>query len=68
MSREMKKLRKEYRKYIDQGGCLELFRLIIKPKPRWVPYLLWLWGIKLFINVDEDMKKATKEVQDAPAS
>lgn len=24
---------------------------ILKPKPKWVPWFVWLWGIKIFIRV-----------------
>jgi hypothetical protein len=59
---QSKKLRKEYRKqvneYLEHQGLLELFQLIVKPKPKWVPKRLWIWGIKRFINVQEDWKYA----------
>jgi hypothetical protein len=59
---QSKKLRKEYRKqvneYLEHQGLLELFQLIVKPKPKWVPKRLWIWGIKCFINVQEDWKYA----------
>jgi hypothetical protein len=59
---QSKKLRKEYRKqvneYLEHQGLLELFQLIVKPKPKWVPKWLWVWGIKRFINVQEDWKYA----------
>ena len=62
---QAKKLRKEYRKqidgYMENGGLLELFALIVKPKPRWMPKWMWMWGIKIFINVQEDWNYAGKE-------
>jgi hypothetical protein len=57
-----KKLRKEYRKeaqkYMDSQGLLELFQLIVKPKPGWMPKWMWIRGIKIFINVQEDWNYA----------
>jgi hypothetical protein len=53
-----KKLRKEYRKEVEEfmknGGLMELYSLIIKPKPRWMPKWMWMFCVKLFINVQED--------------
>jgi len=63
-----KKLRKEYRKeveeYLKNGGIFELFELIVKPKPRWVPQWMWMFGVKIFMNVQEDPKDAGEKVSD----
>jgi hypothetical protein len=66
--KKAKKIRKEYRhevkKYMDSQGLLELFRLIVKPKPRWMPKWIWLKGIKFFINVQEDWNYAGAKTSD----
>lgn len=25
----------------------------LKPKPKWVPWPVWMWGIKIFIKVNK---------------
>ena len=53
-----KKLRKECRnqvkKYMDNSGQFEMFMLIVKPRPWWMHKRLWIWGIRKFINIQED--------------
>jgi hypothetical protein len=67
-----KKLRKEYRKevkqYMDSQGLLELFQLIVKTKPRWMPKWVWLKGIKVFIKVQEDWNYAGAKHSDRDKS
>lgn len=67
-SKKAKSLRKEYRKqvndFMDKKGLLELFQLIVKPKPRWMPKWMWLKGIKIFINVQEDWNYGNEETPD----
>ena len=60
--KKSKKLRKQYRKdvedFLNDGGLFELFELIVKPKPRWMPKWFWMWAMKFFINVQEDWGNA----------
>ena len=67
--KKAKQLRKEYRKqvnqYMDSQGLLELFQLIVKPKPKYVPMRIWMWGMKKFINTQEDWNYAGDGAQDA---
>jgi hypothetical protein len=53
-----KKLRKEARKEvrsierdIEQKTFQEFFNNTLKPKPRYVPLKLWIWGAKIFLNL-----------------
>ena len=63
-----KKLRKQYRKdvedFLKDGGLYELYELIVKPKPRFVPKWLWMFGVKIFMNVREDSKDARDKAAD----
>ena len=63
-----KQLRKQYRKdveeYLKNGGLFELFELIVKPKPRWVPRWLWLFGTGIFINIQEEGDDAGTKTAD----
>ncbi|MCK5606706.1 hypothetical protein KAR91_32690 [Candidatus Pacearchaeota archaeon] len=60
--KKAKGLRKQYRKevedFLKNGGLYELYELIVKPKPRWIPQWLWLLGAKVFINIQEEPENA----------
>lgn len=46
--------RKEMREEAEQRGR-ELGKLIgnaMKPKPKYIPWKLWLWGMRLFIRIE----------------
>lgn len=48
-----KKARAIYRKEMKKEAS-EMGRMLgnaLKPKPRFVPWWLWMWGIKIFIKV-----------------
>lgn len=48
-----KKARQIYRKDV-QNEAREMGRMLgnhLKPKPRWVPWFLWLAGIRIFMRV-----------------
>jgi hypothetical protein len=66
--KKAKGLRKQYRKdvqyFLENGGLYELFELIIKPKPRFVPKWVWMLGMRIFINVQEDSDNAGKRTVD----
>ena len=66
--KKAKGLRKQYRKdvedFLKNGGLYELFELIIKPKPRFVPKWVWMFGMRIFINVQEDSDNAGKTTVD----
>lgn len=66
--KKAKGLRKQYRKdvkyFLENGGLYELFELIIKPKPRFVPKWVWMFGMRIFINVQEDSDNAGKRAVD----
>ena len=50
--------------FLENGGLYELFELIIKPKPRFVPKWVWMLGMRIFINVQEDSDNAGKRTVD----
>lgn len=56
--KKAKGLRKQYRKdvedFLKDGGLFELFELIVKPKPKWIPQWVWMKGMRIFINVQEE--------------
>lgn len=41
--------RKEMRKEAEEMG--KLIGNVLKPKPRFIPWFLWLWAISFFIKV-----------------
>lgn len=48
-----RQLNKDYRKTVE-AEAREMGRLIgnsLKPKPRWVPWKLWLLGLSIFMKV-----------------
>ena len=61
-----KALRKQYRRdvqdYLTDGGLFELYSLIIKPKPRFLPKWIWVIVMGWFINIQEDTKDAGEKV------
>lgn len=48
-----KKARKIYNKEMkrEAGEMGRMLGNALKPKPKWVPWFLWMWGIKIFIKV-----------------
>jgi hypothetical protein len=66
--KKSKGLRKQYRKdvqyFLENGGLYELFELIIKPKPRFTPKWVWMFCMRIFINVQEDSDNAGKRTVD----
>jgi hypothetical protein len=50
IARKARKIfRKEMKKEAEEMG--RMIGNILKPKPRWVPWWLWMRGIKIFIKV-----------------
>lgn len=41
--------RKEMKREAESMG--KMLGNALKPKPRWVPWFVWMWGIRIFIKV-----------------
>lgn len=48
-----KKARKIYRKEMkrEAEAMGKLLGNVLKPKPRWVPWRVWMWGLNIFIKI-----------------
>lgn len=47
----VKKIRKVNRQYNE-----DFAQKILRPKPKWIPWRLWLWALGKFIHI-EDIEK-----------
>ena len=51
--KKSKKIRQLYRKEVRKEAN-EMGRLIgnaMKPKPKWIPWRIWIWGASIFIKI-----------------
>lgn len=48
-----KKMRQLYRRDVRQGArdMGETLGNLMKPKPKWIPWKVWMWGLGIFIKV-----------------
>lgn len=57
-NKQQKKIRQLYRRDLqDKAEALgKALGNCMKPKPRWVPWAVWMWGLGIFIKIKPSKK------------